>query len=441
MGLMCEIEAEDPMSILRGTHIDSYEIKGGTSPVSLATVLQALLGKQATAQKMLYGGIDFPNLVIPCDVTLERMTLYDAVKSARDLAINQSYSNFRPQLVFRAEVDSGDSTKWYLWLRVPIQASDSPWPGHGSLGENKGQVLKPNVNVKSLRRTTDYAPLATRLYAFGKEGMALDAPGYVEDTIAIAKWGILEGRFDEQYATTKPQLAWLARIKLQSVKDPVIGYVVDTVDFGDLDTDDLLMLGSLVSVTDVDLGLATVCRVVSIEKRLDDRGSVSLELDNLVTNFADLFLEIWRNLRRHEWGEDVAVGWRQGEYWSETVAQLVVKVGGWPGVRVPVMPSEIMPERMIAVVKYGGVSNTADERNYLTGGYIRVKGYNAIKITSGQLQIQPGGYGSGDFIVGDINLAQYFCAPQTYSFSYSGGVHKTDLILYDVQCGLRFEWP
>lgn len=439
-------DTEGILSLLRQSVVKgTYTIDGSLVPVNFEDVVRDLLDMQSTEKKLEFGGIDYGKLKIPCKLELKQMTLIDALRSARDVAIDVDLPAFRPPLVIRAENALDDPMLWRLWIRVPIQPAGLPWSPDspiGGLGEIKGQQLRYKKNIVGIQRATNYTSVANRLYAYGKDGMTLDDPGYVEDIESQEQWGLIEGTYENTYATTQGELLYLATLALTAKKDPLVCYRVNSIDLSDLGFDfERLTLGSLVTVVDEDFGIDVSARVVGLEKLFDEPGNVTVDLDNRIRDFADDILEMYNRLKAAGWQATTETGRVQLEYWSEQWPVIDVPGQLFPSVFVENLPQTAAPERMIACCKIGGIENLQEERNYLSvDSFIRVGFRYAIGIPAGGWVVNPKTQNTGDSLIGGADIKDCFSGNGEYTFNFEGAVAYGTLRLHDVACGLKFWW-
>ncbi|MCX5843832.1 MAG: phage tail protein [Deltaproteobacteria bacterium] len=442
-----DIEGVGVMGILAYSMVDgTYTKDGSVTPVDFATVLQELLAMQTFVPKLLYGGADYPNLKINVKLELKEMTVLEAVNRIKDIAVDINNITNRPEFHYTVEFDETDLTKWKLWLRTPVDPLNAVYIG--SYGKSIGQQIRIKKNTTGFSREIDYSQIVNRVYAYGKDNLALDIisypNGYIEDTLSQASYEIREGFFTETMAVNKEELFYIADLYLRSKKDPIVSYEIDLADFSaesSLDIDNI-QLGSLVYVIDEDLGLNSEVRVVSADRTLDERGKIKLSLNSKIRNIADWLLELWKRLREAGWGVTQDTTSKQIEYWSVTA-----DFSGAPwnqGVPIVVanLPNTATPERMTLVLKYSGILNEGKNVDYATGEcQIGVRGMSAIVAGYGCFRALPEQTSLGDVLFGTIDVKSVFTGNGTYNATFNVPfIEPENITLLNCQVGLKFNW-
>lgn len=177
-----------------------------------------------------------------------------------------------------------------------------------SIGENTGQQIRYQKNLKGITREIDYTTLANRLYAYGEgegdariklsdvEGQEVD---YIEDGDSQTEWGGIYPKVIVDKSITHPDtlMAW-ATLRLAELKDPRITYRVDAVDLSESIAVDFsfekLLIGSTIKVIDEDLGIDVSAQVLKItHSDLLHPERMAIEVANRTKNIADTLAEVY----------------------------------------------------------------------------------------------------------------------------------------------------
>ena len=211
---------------------------------------------------------------------------------SRSIQIGTSDSLLKALYRLRATVDG------YIYLdnNRALQWRDS-------IGEDKGQQIRYNKNLRGIKRKIDYTTLTNRLYAYGAgQGDARiklsDVDGqdedYIEDTDSQTQWGGIypaPAIIDQSITHPDTLMAWSV-IQLAIRKNPEITYKVDAVDLSESIAADFsfeeLQLGSIVTVIDENLGIDVSAQVVKIvhSDLLLHPEDIKLEIANRTKNLA-----------------------------------------------------------------------------------------------------------------------------------------------------------
>ncbi len=169
-------------------------------------------------------------------------------------------------------------------------------------GQDNGVQFRYRKNLKSVRKTTDFAGVVTRLYPFGKDGLDISTvePGgnkYIEDFSYTSR--VREGIWVDQQYTDAAKLYEAAQEVLAEIAQPRVSYAVSIVDLSHLTgyEHESFKLGDWVTVIDEELGINVKAQIV---KRTYDvlqpwRGSV--ELANFRPGITDLITEAVKSSR------------------------------------------------------------------------------------------------------------------------------------------------
>ncbi|MDI6814088.1 MAG: phage tail protein, partial [Desulfitobacteriaceae bacterium] len=169
-------------------------------------------------------------------------------------------------------------------------------------GQDNGVQFRYRKNLKSVRKTTDFAGVVTRLYPFGKDGLDISSvePGgnkYIEDFSYTSR--VREGIWVDQQYTDAAKLYEAAQEVLAEIAQPRVSYAVSIVDLSHLTgyEHESFKLGDWVTVIDEELGINVKAQIV---KRTYDvlqpwRGPV--ELANFRPGITDLITEAVKSSR------------------------------------------------------------------------------------------------------------------------------------------------
>jgi len=169
-------------------------------------------------------------------------------------------------------------------------------------GQDNGVQFRYRKNLKSVRKTTDFAGVVTRLYPFGKDGLDISSvePGgknYIENFNYTNR--VREGIWVDQQYTDATKLYEAAQEVLAEIAQPRVSYAVSIVDLSHLTgyEHESFKLGDWVTVIDEELGINVKAQIV---KRTYDvlqpwRGSV--ELANFRPGITDLITEAVKSSR------------------------------------------------------------------------------------------------------------------------------------------------
>ncbi len=174
------------------------------------------------------------------------------------------------------------------------------------IGEDKGQQIRYNKNMRGIDRTEDYTDLVTRLFYYGQgEGDArvtlLDAghPTEYLDSDTQGTYGIISKVITDKQVTfieDSDLLLELAQQYLEAHKYPTYSYHIVYADLSELPDGldfDKLQLGSVVTAIDEDLGIDVEVYIVKIDKNLDHPEDTEIELSTKVLTVATEFMGVY----------------------------------------------------------------------------------------------------------------------------------------------------
>ena len=275
MAVKIDIEALDLISVLGQEMIVSYEAEDET----IDTIVTDLLAFQLRTPVVTKGTISASYASLTRSIVVDGDTILRALYRLHETI--GGYIN----------VDNSRRLQWT-----------------SSIGEDKGQQIRYNKNLKGIARDIDYHQMINRLYAYGSgEGEARivlsDADGqdedYIKDQTSHDDWGGWYPGSVKDPSITHPDtlLAW-ATLKLAELKDPVISYTVDVVDLSESSIAEFqiesLQLGSIVKVIDEDLGIDVSVSIVEMNHSdLNNPLAMTIELSNRTRDITDVLTEVY----------------------------------------------------------------------------------------------------------------------------------------------------
>ena len=273
--IITEVEALDLLAQLGKETIETYEAEDAT----VGTIVAALIAFQVRIPAITVGTIHADYIGLTRSIRVDGDSILRALYQLQETVGGYIYA---------------DNDRALQWTKT--------------LGEDKGQQIRYNKNLKGITREINYATLVNRLYAYGAgEGTARiklsDAGGhaedYVEDGTSQAAWGGIYPKVVTDRRITHPDtlLAW-ANLKLADWKNPVTTYIVNIYDLShsiDLDFSfDEIQLGSTITVIDEDLGIDVSVIVVSINPPdLLDPQNTEIELSTRTKDISDTLVQVY----------------------------------------------------------------------------------------------------------------------------------------------------
>lgn len=170
------------------------------------------------------------------------------------------------------------------------------------------------VNLRSLERRVDDSQLCTRLYVYGAGASPLtrvrlsDLSGVSVDYLDAntATYGVIPRAVTLDNVYDPHTLTTVGQAMLDVLSEPYLSYTVTAVELSALGLgSDAITIGSVMTVTDSDLGISTTETVASITRDLANPEATTIELANRSRDVATVLDSILRRVNAAE-NRDVA---------------------------------------------------------------------------------------------------------------------------------------
>lgn len=158
-------------------------------------------------------------------------------------------------------------------------------------GKDSGALFAYKKNLTSIKRVVDTRSLVTRLYAYGKDGIAFASINggkeYVEDYTYSSE--VRVSTLDCSNFTNPYQMLEFANMRLAEYAKPRVSYVLSAMDLSVLTgyEHEQWALGDIVTVDDRDLDMTIKTRVIRRQYNLQEPWKTVLELSSKLRELGD----------------------------------------------------------------------------------------------------------------------------------------------------------